>query len=228
MKLEEKSNWIVLPGVPIGSKAFERLRKPMEYHDFEGLGTTKTREDWRIDSFAKEIRGKIENKIVLGQDFGGLVGATASLQTPIKALVLTGSALGWWWNWTRWSALPGFHLFFYSLFQGSLFVRKGLSSSNRKSWKEDFERTLSLPDLSKRMRNTARVLRPPKNLALRISAPVFLVWGTKDPWYPPIVAKSIARSTQAPIYWIQGGHYCMWESATSFERALCEIESLVS
>ena len=165
--------------------------------------------------------------MVLGQDLGGLVGAIASLKTPMRALVLTGSALGLWWSATRWSALPGLHYFFYSAFQGHLFVRRGLAEQNRVRFEQDFAGYLSLPDLSSRMRKTAQNLRPPCRLAQRLTVPLFLVWGRDDPWYPPMVAHTISHITGAPIYWIEGGHYCMWESPREFDWALSDIERRV-
>ena len=221
-------NWVFLPGVPLGPHVCSKLQTPMEHHRFRGLHDHNPRSQWSVASFSKEVHDIIRSKIVLGQDYGGLVGATASLDVPIRALVLTGTALGPWWYPTRLSALPILERFFYRRFGGTLFAKKGVSKQNQETFLTHFTQELSLPDLPERMRKTALALRPPKGLANNITAPLFLVWGKQDSWYPPIVAHAISRATGAPIYWIDGGHYCMWESPQQFDAALQQIEKQLS
>ena len=114
----------------------------------------------------------------------------------------------------------------YSL--AALFAQKGFHKSNDIRAKQEFHDALSIPNLPKRMRNTARSLYVPNNLAFQIDVPIFLVWGKYDRWYPPIVARAISRATNAPTFWIDGGHYCMWESPAQFDRALKQIEEQLS
>ncbi|MEC7985639.1 MAG: alpha/beta hydrolase [Myxococcota bacterium] len=220
--------WITLPGVPLGARAFDRLQTEMSCHRFIGLSTSQYRDDWGLDSFVEEVSETVASRMVLGHDFGGLIGAIASLRVSMKALVLTGSALGHWWCMTRWSALPGLHYFFYRAFQGQLFAQRGLSQRHRVHFERDFAGYLSLPNLSERMRRTAQNIYPPKRLAQQLTVPLFLIWGKNDPWYPPVVARRISKATGAPIYWIDGGHYCMWESPAEFDRALMKIERKIA
>ena len=220
--------WVTFPGVPLGKKVFSKLHTPMLLHGFNGLHCSAQRSDWSLQSFSQEVNGIAIDAVVLGQDYGGLVGATVSLQVPIRALVLTGSALGPWWLPTKYSSIPVLQKFFYHLFGGALFAKKGFLKENRATFQEDFHEQLAIPDLPTRMRNTARSLEIPRGLAQKISVPVFLVWGKKDRWYPPMVARAISRAMNAPIFWIDGGHYCMWESPQQFDGALQQIEERLS
>ena len=127
-------NWVVLPGVPLGPNVFSRLHTPMVHHHFRGLHDDSLRTQWGIESFSEEAHDIIRDRIVLGQDYGGLVGATASLDVPIRALVLTGTALGPWWYPTRFSALPILERFFYRKFGGALFAKKGVTKEHQESF----------------------------------------------------------------------------------------------
>ena len=147
---------------------------------------------------------------------------------PIRALVLTGTALGPWWLATKFSALPGPHLFFYHCFGGALFAQKGVRKKHRSAFMKNVAPALSTADLPTRMRKTAQGLHIPRRLVQSITCPIFLVWGKSDRWYPSPVAKAIARTAQAPIFWVSGGHYCMWESPKEFDRILQHIEGLLS
>ena len=217
-------NWVTLPGVPLGTKVFSKLQTPMRLHPFNGLHCSGQRSEWSLASFSQEVYEVTRGAIVLGQDYGGLVGANVSLQVPIRALVLTGSALGPWWLPTKYSSIPVLQKFFYHCFGGSLFAKRGFLKENRSTVEQDFQEELAIPDLPTRMRNTARALEIPKGLAQKLSVPVFLVWGKKDRWYPPIVAQAISKAISAPIFWVDGGHYCMWESPQQFDSALRQIE----
>ena len=66
-------------------------------------------------------------------------------------------------------------------------------------------------------------MSPPPQLAQSIPCPVFLIWGTQDRWYPPVVAKTIARATNSSVTWIDSGHYAMWEKPHEFSSALQNI-----
>jgi pimeloyl-ACP methyl ester carboxylesterase len=120
---------------------------------------------------------------------------------------------------TRLSSFPVLRYFFYELFAGQLFVKM----SNRSKNISGLTPPNDIPNFASRMRMLASHMKPPPLLAERINCPVFLIWGTRDRWYPPFVAKNIARQTKATIHWIDAGHYAMWEKPKEFENALLDI-----
>ena len=127
---------------------------------------------------------------------------------------------GWWWP-TKVSALPILRIFFYHTFQGRLFTRFG----HRKQPLKDLSPPTDLPNFAENMRRLAGQIVPPKHLASSISCPVHLIWGRQDRWYPPFLAKKISRCYNAPVHWIEGGHYIMFEHPTPFEQCLVNIHN---
>ena len=105
------SDWLALPGIPAGSGAWERL--PVRTLDFKGVQDESVRLDWQLDSFADEVLPHYDsNTILIGHDLGGVVAAMSAVEKQPRSIVLTGTALGNWWFWTRLSAAPILNRFF--------------------------------------------------------------------------------------------------------------------
>jgi len=222
--------WLALHGVPAGPQTWERLNLPLRAHRFQGIASDVPRADWSLESFVDEILPLVDrNTVLLGHDLGGVVAAMCAIETPVRAVVLTGTALGPWWIWTRMATWPGLRLFFYRRYGGSLFLKKGVTPASQSAFTASFASALEIPNLSDRMLALAQCMKPPPRLAfkLRSRCPVHIVWGQADVWYPPIVARGISRSTRSPIHWVEGGHYCMWENPAEFEAALRSIEETI-
>ena len=215
-------SFLVLHGVPIARPAWQRISIPLQIHLFRGLATPEPRTDWSLPSFVDEVLPKIdEQTILIGHDFGGVIAAMASIQKQPRALILTGTALGPWWLLTRMSALPILRYFFYDLFAGQLFVRL----SNRTGSQFELRPEVAIPNIAQRMRSLANNMSPPKHLAQAIPCPLFLIWGTQDRWYPTRIAKAISQTTNAPITWLNAGHYAMWEDPAAYTHALQNIQN---
>ncbi len=216
-------DWLALPGIPAGSGAWEKL--PVRTQDYLGLETDVSRKDWHLDSFVAEILPAYDhNTILIGQDLGGVLASMATLQQKPKAVVLTGTALGSWWYWTRLSAKSPFHLFFYHTFKGNLFTQLGGGTNTRKHFSGHPHQ--SNPE---GMRRLATHMRPPKGLAQHLTqqCPVFLIWGQREVFYPLFTAKRLAKQTNAPLFLNRGGHYCMWTHHQEFKGAMKQIENLL-
>lgn len=215
-------NWLALPGVPAGSTVFKKL--PVQRYSFTGLETPEKRSSWTLDSFVDELFEEYcEETILLGQDFGGLIAAMATVKKPPKALVLTGTAVHEWWRLTRWTALPILHHFFYGSFQGRLFYALGQGT--------EAQNVIPLePKLrAKRMRTLAKNMKPPPNLLteLKDKCPIFLIWGTQDLAYPLPIAQYMANKLHAPLFLVHGGHYCMWNQSEDFLRHMMNITHIL-
>ena len=158
--------------------------------------------------------------IVIGHDMGGIVAALAALHSPPRAVVLTGTALGPYWAVVRASAWPGLWRYFYGRHAGRKFVAGAVSPERSREALAAFPGADPLE-----MRAIARSMRPPADLARRLAGvtKVFLVWGQRDRWYPPIVARGLARATRANIRWVPGGHFCMWEEPVAYQAAILGI-----
>ena len=207
---------LALHGVPIGKETWKYIDLPMQHHQFAGLSTPEHRTDWSLTSFVQEVLPHIdENTVVIGHDFGGVVAAMCAAKTHPKAIILTGTALGRWWLLTRISAAPVLRLFFYEAFAGQLFVRYGHASP-----KGTLPNPPEYKDWPLRMRMLAQQMKPPPNLVNQIGCPVYLVWGRKDRWYPPFLAKRLSKQTKATLYWVDGGHYSMLENPKEFQSIL--------
>ena len=117
------SDWLALPGIPAGSGAWEKL--PVRTIDFRGVQDKHVRQDWQLDSFVHEVLPHYDSDtILIGHDLGGVVAAMSAVKKHPKAVVLTGTALGSWWFWTRLSR-PILNRFFYHTSKGNLFIRAG-------------------------------------------------------------------------------------------------------
>lgn len=221
--LETPQDWLALPGIPAGSGVWEKL--PVRTLDFQGVQDSSHRTCWALDSFVKETLPHYDhNTILIGHDLGGVVAAMAAFQQPPKAVVLTGTALGHWWFWTRLSAAPILNHFFYHTFKGNLFVRAG---GGRKTGQR-FVNHPHFHDPTK-MKTLAKQMKPPRDLVnkLRLVCPVYIIWGRKEVFYPGFLAKSLASRLNAPLYWNDGGHYCMWTHAEDFLQSMQQIEDTI-
>lgn len=193
-----------------------------------GLPTSP--EIWsRLDVAAPALHGALADQVasvlplvdadtvLIGHDMGGVVAAMVALTVRPRALVLTGTALGPYWAMVRATAWPGLQRYFYARHGGRKFVAGAVSAGLR----EEALRTFPGADPAM-MRALAASMRPPPDLARRVAArvPVHLIWGRHDRWYPPVVARAIARATGARVEWIDAGHFAMWEAPEAFTAAL--------
>jgi pimeloyl-ACP methyl ester carboxylesterase len=210
---------LALHGVPIGKETWKNITLPLQCHRFRGLATPELRSDWSLDSFVKEVLPLINSETVLiGHDLGGVVAAICATKCSPRAIILTGTTLGNWWLLTRLTAIPVLRRFFYHTFGGKLFIKYGHSSS-----KDSLPSPPKFNDWATRMRTVAQNMKPPANLVDNITCPMYLIWGTKDKWYPPFLAKRLSKQAKAPLYWVNGGHYSMLEQADEFQAALTDI-----
>ena len=213
-------DWLALPGIPAGSGAWENL--PVRTLDFQGVQNEQSRRSWQLNSFVDEVLPHYDSDTILvGHDLGGVVAAMSAVKQSPKAVVLTGTSLGNWWFWTRLSAAPILNRFFYHTFKGNLFVRIG----GGKSTGQRFANQPHFHDPSKMM-ILAKHMKPPKNLVSRLKAvcPVYIIWGRQEVFYPGFLAKSLSRNLETPLYWNEGGHYCMWTHSEMFLDSMHEIE----
>jgi|GEM_PF-1229870 len=220
-KIQMKIDWLALPGIPAGAEIWERL--PVRRCSFLGLQDDQPRTRWKLESFVDEVLPQYnEHSIVIGHDLGGVVACMAALRKAPRALVLSGTALGSWWFWTRRSADPIVHYFFYHMFKGTLFVRLGGGDDTA----DRFSKQNGVHHDPRKMRILAKHMKPPKGLAESVATicPVFLIWGKKEVFYPGFIAKSLSKKMNAPIFWNDGGHYCMWTHTQSFLESMVHIE----
>lgn len=158
--------------------------------------------------------------VVVGHDMGGVVAAMAAVRRPPRLVVLTGTALGPYWTAVRMTALPGVWRYFYAKHAGRKFVAGSVAAGRTA------EALAAFPGADPvQMREVARSMLPPAGLgqALASVVAVRLLWGEADRWYPPPVARAVARATQAPLRFVAGGHFAMWEHPAVFTAALQHI-----
>jgi pimeloyl-ACP methyl ester carboxylesterase len=215
-----EQDWLALPGIPAGSGVWEQL--PVRTLDFQGVQDATHRPSWALQSFVDETLPHYDqDTILIGHDLGGVVAAMSAVQKSPKAVVLTGTALGHWWFWTRLSAAPMLNRFFYHTFKGNLFVRLGGGRNTGRR----FANQPHFHDPTK-MKRLALHMKPPTGLVekLKTTCPVFIIWGRREVFYPGFLAKSMAHRLDAPLYWNDGGHYCMWTHAEDVHQSMQEIE----
>lgn len=161
------------------------------------------------------------DSILIGHDMGGVVAALVALQTPVSAVVLTGTALGPYWSVVRASAWPLLWRTFYAKHAGKYFVAGAVAAEHRAEALRVFPGADPIE-----MREIARSMVVPAQLGQKLAerTRVHLIWGTRDRWYPPAVAHAVARATRSHIHWVDGGHFVMWENPEAYSRALCALE----
>ncbi len=214
---------VALHGLPTSPALWGRLPLSLVAPAFRGVSTPEPRADWSIDSFVDEIAPLLTPETVLvGHDMGGLVAAVAVTRHRVRALVLTGTALGPYWAAVRLTARAPLHRYFYEAYAGRRFLTGAVSPARGADVLAAFP---PVPDLPARMRAIAREMRAPPGLAAAVAArvPVTLVWGRSDRWYPPPVVHAVARGLGAPIRWVEGGHLCMWEHPDAYAAALAGV-----
>jgi pimeloyl-ACP methyl ester carboxylesterase len=204
--------WLAVHGVPVGPLTWSRLRTPVK-------SPALTSVDWR--DWVAQVRALVTPEtLLIGHDLGGLVAATVAATTPVRAVVLTGTALGPYWDAVRWTSSPPVRWYFYDRHAGRKFVAGGVGPAARPRWTAMVEPTLP-DDVAGQMCQLASGIRPPRGLARRLRAvPVWVIHGRSDPWYPPWVARAVARGCGARRVEIDGGHWCMWENPSEFDAAL--------
>lgn len=183
---------------------------------------------WETPALAGELAAQVaqvtplitRDTVVVGHDMGGVVAAMAALAAPPRAVVLTGTALGPWWALVRASAWPLLWRPFYRRHGGRHFVAEAVAPARRAEALAEFPGADPLA-----MRAIARSMRPPPGLAARLAAvaPVFLLWGRHDRWYPALVGAGVARGTGATVVTVPGGHLAPWEEPRAYASALAEV-----
>lgn len=206
---------VAVHGVPVGPLTWSRLRTPME---------TPALGDGDLAAWTRAIGARCDaGTLLVGHDLGGLIAASVAASQPVAGVVLTGTALGPYWDAVRWTSWPLVRRYFYDRHAGRKFVARGVGGAARPRWTAEVEATLP-PDLAERMCRIAAGIRPPTGLARRLRGTrVWVVNGRDDPWYPPIVARAVARGTGGTLVTVPGGHWCMWEEPAAFDAVLREI-----
>lgn len=97
---------------------------------------------------------------VVGQDYGGLLGARLAIHAPdrVRSLTLVSAPIGLGWAWAHLGALPGPHLLFYRAFGGGLWHHQGVRPDRRAAFAETFGHHRDDPTLPERMRAMARAM----------------------------------------------------------------------
>lgn len=197
---------------------------PLEAPALRGVATVEGREEWSLRGFVRELRPLVDRETVLvGHDLGGVIAAMLAATVPVRALVLSGTALGPYWHAVRCTAIAPFHRYFYERHGGRRFLVGAVSPTRASEVLAAFP---PVPDLPARMRAIAWEMRPPPGLAAR-RVPVHLVWGRQDRWYPRTVARAVQRGTGGTLRWVEGGHLAMWEHPRAYSAALREILAAV-
>ncbi len=209
---------VAVHGMPTSPRLWERLDLPdgwaMETPAVHGLGPEGTPDDWTLRDVAERLRDVAESAdILVGHDMGGVL--VAMLASPGQTVVLSGTALGSYWTAIRWTTLPGLGHYFYDRHGGRRFLTKGCLPEHSGSLLEAFGD--HGPGWPGRMKRVARRMKTPPGLPFRLRAcAVRLAWGRKDPWYPPLIARTIRRRTGGRIHWLDSGHFAPWEDPAGF------------
>ncbi|MEE2750617.1 MAG: alpha/beta hydrolase [Myxococcota bacterium] len=211
-----------LHGLPTSPRLFERLALgpgwEVQVPQLEGLIPGEVEPNWSLASCAESVREEVrEADLIVGHDLGGVL--AAMLAAPGQQVVLSGTALGWYWAAIRFTAWPGLRTLFYRKYAGSRFLSRGCLPEHVDSLLAAFESTEV--DWSTQMEGIARGMKPPARLSQRLRhCDVHLVWGRLDPWYPPVIARKIQRDTGARLHWLECGHFAPWEDPVGFQQAL--------
>ena len=199
---------LALHGVPTSPVLWSRLSIPMETPALSGTLARQV---------AQALPLVTPETVILGHDMGGVVAAIVALVARPRGVVLSGTALGPYWTAVRTTAWPGLWRYFYARHAGRRFVAGAVSAQLRG------EALAAFPGADPvDMRGVARSMRPPPGLAQQLAARtrVELIWGRDDPWYPPLIARRLSAVTGAPLAWVDGGHFSMWEAPEAFERCV--------
>lgn len=216
---------VALHGLPTSPRLFERLELPRDWQletpSVPGLGPEGTPPDWTLAATAATLAPVATGADVLvGHDLGGVL--AAMLAQPGQRVVLSGTALGWYWAMVRVSAWPGLQRYFYQRHGGRHFLHRGSLPAHRAGLVAAFgDHGAAWPT---RMRRIATEMRPPAGLARSLrQCPVRLAWGRHDPWYPAPVVHALRRSTGGLVAWLDAGHFAPWEDPVGFRRVLLSV-----
>ncbi|MFZ5478032.1 MAG: alpha/beta fold hydrolase [Myxococcota bacterium] len=200
---------LAIHGLPTSPALWSRLPFPVDAPLLPGVDTD---EPFSLDALVAHLRPRVRGDTVLvGHDLGGVVAAMLGAETGAP-VVLTGTALGPYWAMVRATARWPLHRYFYERHAGRKFLAGSVSPARAAEAMAAFS-----PVPPARMRAIARAMRPPAIPRLR---DVRLVWGRDDRWYPPFVARALARRFRVPVTWVPGGHLCPWEHPDAFAAAL--------
>jgi pimeloyl-ACP methyl ester carboxylesterase len=214
------SRIVALHGVPTSPALWGRVPLAVVAPAIRGLATAEPRAEWSLDGLVDEVLPLLTPEtVLLGHDLGGVIAAMAAVRTPVRAVVLSGTALGLYWAAVRLTARTPLDRYFYTRFGGRRFLAGSVAPSHSAAVLGAFP---PVPDLPARMRAIARAMRPPPGLARALGAAtqVHLVWGRHDRWYPPLVARAIARATGGTLAFVEAGHLCMWEAPEGYAAAV--------
>lgn len=177
---------------------------------------------------------------VVGQDYGGLLGARLTIEHPhrVCSLTLISAPVGLGWAWPRIGALPGLHLLFYRAFGGGLWHHQGVRPHRRAAFAEAFGHHRADPTLPDRMRAMARgigfrmLLRTPGELG-RTGVPLLTLQGTSDrfvSWQSALYRAARHRKGGAPARTVllRGGrHYLPFGLPQHTAEALARFHDTV-
>lgn len=199
---------LALHGVPTSPALWSRVAIPMETPGLSGTLAAQ------VEAIAPRVG---PDTVLIGHDMGGVVAALVALRTRPRAVILSGTALGPYWTMVRATAWPVLWRYFYARHAGRHFVAGAVSAEQRDHALTEFPGADPVE-----MRAVAQSMRVPPDLAGSVAsvAPVALVWGQHDRWYPPWIARRIAARTGAEIHWVRGGHFSMWENPVGYAEAL--------
>ncbi len=199
---------LALHGVPTSPSLWSRLSISMETPRLSG-------------SLAEQVAAVLPlvspETVLLGHDMGGVVAAIVALSARPRGVILSGTALGPYWKVVRATAWPGLWRYFYARHGGKHFVAGAVSPEHRAAALAEFPG--ADPAV---MRAIASSMCPPPQLGQRLAAAtrVELIWGRRDRWYPPLIAHRLQAVTGAPLAWVDGGHFSMWEAPERFSQTL--------
>jgi pimeloyl-ACP methyl ester carboxylesterase len=183
-----------------------------------GLGAGGTAKDWSLQDCAERLESEADGvDALVGHDLGGVL--AAMLARPGQTVILSGTALRFYWWGIRGTALPAIHRAFYQRYGGRRFLSRGSLPEHSEALLEAFGDHGA--DWPARMRQIAQAMKPPPDLARKLkTCEVHLIWGEKDPWYPAWVARSVQRSTGGELHWLPCGHFAAWEDPAGFSQVV--------
>lgn len=229
---------LLLHGVPAGAALWgplvERLsgQARVVAPDLPGFGGSAVAGSYELPCMLRWLRalrrtyGLGPQTRVVGQDWGGVLGAATALEQGAAGLVLVSTPLDHAWLGSRLGALPGLSVPLYHLFGGRLYLATAVGAPARGALLRACAPTLARPELPRTMRRIASALRLGELRTLRAALradglPVRLVWGERDRMFGPRVARRTARALDAPLTLVpKTGQGLPFERPDAVEAAL--------
>ena len=117
-----------LHGLPTSPRLFERLVLgadwALEAPPLAGLTPGDSFPHWTLESCAQSVEQQArEADVIVGHDLGGVI--AAMLAVPGQQVVLSGTALGWYWSAIRFTTWPLVRALFYRRYAGRRFLSRG-------------------------------------------------------------------------------------------------------